>query len=81
MPGKGACLGRIVDISAGGIGLILHEGFKVGTRLAVKLINKGVSRPLQVEVIHVSEVAPGYYLLGGVLNTQLRPEELQALLE
>ena len=74
-------MGRIVDISAGGMGLILNESFRVGTCLAVTLLNKAVSRPLQVQVIHVSEVAPGYYLLGGALNTQLRAEELQALLK
>ncbi len=68
-----------MDISAGGIGLILNEGFRVGTRLALKLMNPAFSRPLEVQVIHVSEVAPGYYLLGGALNTQLQPEELQAL--
>jgi hypothetical protein len=71
----------VVDISAGGIGLIVHEPFEVGTRLAVTLLHKAFSRPLQVQAIHVSEVTPGYYLLGGVLTSQLEAEELQALLE
>ena len=74
-------LGRIVDLSVGGIGLILNQGFQVGTRLVVKLNHEAISRPLQVQVVHVSEVAPGYYLLGGALCSQMEPEQLQALLQ
>ena len=49
---------RIVDISVGGIGLILKERFEEGTQLVVRLQTTAITRPLPVKVVHLVEIAP-----------------------
>jgi hypothetical protein len=70
---------RIVDISTGGIGLILKERFKEGTQITVQLLTTTLTRPLQVQVVHVVEIAPHYYLLGGAFTTPFSANELHKL--
>ena len=70
---------RIVDISAGGIGLILKERFEEGTQIMVRLLTTAVTRPLPVKVVHLVEIAPHYYLLGGAFTTPFSANELHKL--
>jgi hypothetical protein len=78
MPGKGLPA-RVIDISAGGIGLILKERFQEGDQITVRLLTTAVSRPLPVKVVHVAEVAPDFYLLGGAFTAPFSPAELHKL--
>jgi len=70
---------RIVDISVGGIGLILKERFKEGTQIMVRLLTTALARPLPVKVVHVVEIAPHFYLLGGAFTTPFSVNELNQL--
>jgi hypothetical protein len=70
---------RVIDISTGGIGLILKERFHQGDQIAVRLLTTAVSKPLPVKVVHVAEVAPGFYLLGGAFTAPFSQAELQKL--
>ena len=70
---------RIVDISVGGIGLILKERFKEGTQIMVRLGTTALTRPLPVKVVHVVEIAPHFYLLGGAFTTPFSANELSKL--
>jgi PilZ domain len=79
-PGKrGRISARIVDISAGGIGLILRERFEEGTLLDVRLQSTVLNRSLPVKVVHVAEVAPNFYLLGGAFTAPFSTTELHQL--
>jgi hypothetical protein len=71
---------RIVDISVGGIGLILKERFEQGTQLLVRLQTTAITRPFPVKVVHVVEVAPDFYLLGGAFTTPISANDLNKLL-
>jgi len=67
---------RIVDISVGGIGLILKERFEEGTQLVVRLQTTAITRPLPVKVVHLVEIAPEFYLLGGAFTTPFSANDL-----
>jgi hypothetical protein len=71
---------RIVDISAGGIGLILKERFQEGTQLMVRLPSTALAQPLPVKVVHVAEVAPNFYLLGGAFTAPFPTDALDKLI-
>jgi len=61
--------------------LILNENFQAGANLSVKLLTTALSHPLQVQIVHIAEVAPGWYLLGGAFTGEnLEPAELEVLL-
>lgn len=70
---------RIVDISVGGIGLILKERFEKGTQLIVQLQTTAITRPLPVKVVHVVEIASDFYLLGGAFTAPLSASDLHKL--
>ena len=70
---------RIVDISVGGIGLILKERFEEGTPLVVRLQTTAITRPLPLKVVHVVEIAKGFYLLGGAFTTPISANDLHHL--
>jgi PilZ domain-containing protein len=69
----------VIDISAGGIGLILKERFAQGDEIAVRLLTTSVAKPLPVKVVHVAEVAPSFFLLGGAFTAPFSQAELQKL--
>jgi len=71
---------RVIDISAGGIGLILKERFTQGEEIAVRLLTTALSKPLPVKVVHVAEVAPNFYLLGGAFTAPFSTTELEKLI-
>ena len=79
-PGKERrTIARIVDISVGGIGLILKERFEEGTQLVVRLQTTAVTRPLPVKVVHVVEIARDFYLLGGAFTSSFSASDLHKL--
>ena len=75
--------GKIWNISAGGVGLLLRHRFERGTRLLVELTSArgGLQRTMEARVVHArAVVAEGNYgwLLGCVFSTELSHEELEA---
>ena len=79
-PGQGLHTpARIVDISVGGIGLILKERFEKGTQLTVQLQTTAINRPLPMKVVHVVEIASDFYLLGGAFTAPLSASDLHKL--
>jgi hypothetical protein len=72
----------VLDISTGGIGLLLDRPVDAGRLVLVELIsNSGhFSRLLLTRVIRFSEQPAGRYLLGGEFIGTLTANELQFLL-
>jgi hypothetical protein len=77
---KGSFAGRIVDISTGGIGLVLNRAVDPGARITVRLHTSGPPRDLSMQVVHVTELAPGCWLMGGAFTEHFDLQELRALL-
>jgi hypothetical protein len=71
---------RIVDISTGGIGLLLDRTFDPGTSFDVELRTAAGERTLPAEVIHSAQLAPGLWMIGAAFATHLGADELQSLL-
>lgn len=73
---------RVMNISCGGIGLMLSRRYERDTLLQVELQipKKGFSRPLLVQVLHVTGHATGGWLLGCAFTQPLSEEEIQQLL-
>ena len=69
-----------MDISTGGIGLMLARRIEPGTTLHVRLLGSGLRRTLEMRVIHMAELAPGCWLLGGAFSGHLDVAELPSLL-
>lgn len=75
--------GRVRDISAGGVGLILRHRFRPGSPLLVEMNLRGGRRTVAVRVIHATPVsgADGHcWLIGCAFFDPLDPSDLQALL-
>jgi hypothetical protein len=47
--------------------------------LMVRLLNTALAKPLPVQVVHVAEVAPHFYLLGGAFTAPFPANELHKL--
>lgn len=73
--------GRILNVSAGGLGLLLRCEFAVGTLLHVDLPPElgQLENGLLVRVVRVLEHSPGNWFLGCEFAHQLALEELKAL--
>ena len=75
--------GRVRDVSAGGIGLLLRHRFKPGSPLLLELHLRGGRRVVAVRVIHATPASDGdapCWLVGCVFAAPLGSEELQAML-
>jgi hypothetical protein len=75
--------GRVRDLSAGGIGLLLRHRFRPGSPLLLELQLRGGRRVVAVRVIHATPVAGAdapCWLVGCAFVEPLAPGELQALL-
>jgi hypothetical protein len=72
---------RVVNISCGGVGLLLSRRFEPGFLLQVELQipHKGFSRPLLVQVLHATGHERGGWLLGCSFPQPLTEEEVQQL--
>jgi hypothetical protein len=73
---------RVLNISPGGIGLLLPCQFTKGTLLHFELPSDSnqISRTLLVRVARVMEQSPGMWFLGCEFAHRLEDEELRALL-
>lgn len=76
--------GKIVNVSAGGIALLLRHRFERGTPLVVEVISAAESLPRKVRarVVHARSVLVGGqhgWLLGCVLTTPLSEAEVRSL--
>jgi hypothetical protein len=75
-------LGRVQDLSTGGIALLLTRRFEPGTALHVELAAKGEgSRPLLVRVIHATPESENHWLIGCAFACPLSEAELQTFLQ
>jgi len=74
--------GRVINISAGGIGLLLRCQFSEGTLLHVDLSQEMNLAPMTtlVRVVQVHDHGDGNWLLGCEFTDQLRDDALRALL-
>ena len=72
---------RVVNISCGGAGLLLSRRFEPGTLLQVELQipKKGFSRPLLVQVLHVTGHEYGGWLVGCTFTQPLAEDELKSM--
>ncbi len=72
----------VVNISTGGICLLLTQTFPLGTILTIGLeaTTQGFLPPLQVRVVHAHQRANGDWVLGVAFLVPLSEEELEAIL-
>ena len=72
----------IVDLSQGGLRLILKRRFEKGTGLAIELPGTETRKPsvVFVRVVHVKNQGNGDWALGCKLISELSEEEMQSLL-
>jgi hypothetical protein len=77
-----AWMGRVRDISRGGIGLSLRQRFDPGTALLIELSERPKTlRHLLVHVVHATAEWNGRWILGCTFDCPLSPEELQIFLQ
>lgn len=67
---------RIVDISVGGIGLLIGRRLIEGAVVELRVSLRTGPRSLQMQVIHVAAATPGCWLVGGILLSQLEASDL-----
>jgi hypothetical protein len=72
--------GRVVDISVGGLALVLERRFEPGAMLSVRLAcsDEESARTLFLRVVHISPHADGSWRLGCAFASELAEEELRA---
>jgi hypothetical protein len=72
----------VLNISTGGVCLMLNERFEPGTLLTIGLQSTAQSflPPLEVRVVHVVQQANGDWIMGGAFVRPLSEGELQDLL-
>lgn len=75
-------IGKVHDISAAGIGLVVERLIKPGTVLVVHLqtIDQRLTRPLPMRVMHATAQPEGTWLVGCEFVRKLSNEDLQSLL-
>ena len=77
-----AWMGRVRDISRGGMGLSLSQRFEPGTALLVELSERPkVLRNLLVHVAHATEDKKGRWIIGCTFDCPLSAEELEIFLQ
>src|SRR6202023_2585753 len=71
---------RVVDISTGGIALVLDRRFEKGAMLSVRLAcsDEENTRTLFLRVVHIAQHVDGSWCLGCAFASELAEEELQA---
>jgi hypothetical protein len=73
---------RVLNLSTGGIGLVLETRLDLGRFVLVELVSASglFSRLLLTRIVHLSNNVGGGYLLGGEFISQLPDGELRFLL-
>jgi len=81
---KGDCpwLGRVRDVSTGGIGIVLGYRYQPGTFLSVDIQNrsKRFTRTLVVRVIHATPLRFGGWQIGCAFRNKIGEDEIRTLL-
>lgn len=74
--------GRALNLSQGGLGLVLDRRFEKGTLLAIEIHRPdgAPGRSLLARVAHVSQQADGLWLIGCAFANKLTEEDVTALL-
>jgi hypothetical protein len=75
-------LGRVRNVSRGGIAVIVPRQFHPGTTLSVELLRTTTDglRRLVVRVVHAKQEEKDYWLMGCVFARPLSEKELQVLI-
>jgi hypothetical protein len=73
--------GKILNIAAGGVGLLVPRHCEPGTHLRLELIDPSgrTSRPIQARVIHSSQKGPEEWVVGCAFANPLSEEDVAAL--
>jgi serine/threonine protein kinase len=76
-----ACLARVQDVSASGIGLIFSRPFEPGTLLSIELprIDLKPIRTLFASVVQAHEHPPAKWIVGCAFSQELNDSDLRAL--
>lgn len=79
--GESMCPGKIHDISACGIALILNKRYDEGTLIAVDFRNASATLPstLLMRVVRLVHREDGSYLVAGGFTSSIAENELEAL--
>lgn len=75
--------GKLLDLSEGGVGVVLSRRFEAGTLLAIEIPEKdggGGTRSLVARVVRVTRYPAGDWLLGCSFVRPLSDEDVKALL-
>src|SRR5205823_5684310 len=74
-------LGRVRDLSAGGIGLVLRRPFEPGVTLTIELEGSGEGPPplLVARVVHLEAGAGGGWVIGCAFANPLSDKDLHVL--
>lgn len=75
-------LGRIRDISTGGIGLLLATRYEPGTFVSVEIQNRSrtLTRTLAARVVHATPLRFGGWQIGCAFQQKISEEEIRELL-
>lgn len=73
---------KILDISVTGVSLLVERRYENGALVAVELANpdEGITLLQLIRVVHVKELTPTNFVLGGSFTSKLSGEEVQAFL-
>jgi hypothetical protein len=79
----GSRLGKVQNISRGGIGLLCERWIKPGSVLILTLrdANQKPFRPMVMRVLHATATEDGRWLVGGTFVRKLSAAEFRGLLE
>jgi hypothetical protein len=73
--------GTVIDLSPGGMRLLLNRRFEIGTVLEIEIPLARLSvDTLAARVIHINQRETGEWLVGCVFESALSPQDLKALL-
>ena len=73
-------LGKVRDVSTGGVALLLTRPFEAGTILILELETEAAELRRVIEVVHAAPENNGHWILGCVFASPLGEDELQIFL-
>jgi hypothetical protein len=73
---------RVLNVSEGGVALLLRRRFEKGTILRVEIerSDNQPPEPMTARVMHVTPQPDGHWLLGCAFTNKISAEDLQAML-
>jgi hypothetical protein len=75
-------VGQAINISQGGVGLVLNRRFEKGTLLSVEVtgVNGQPGRTLFARVAHICQQSDGSWMIGCAFANKLTVDEVNAIL-